>query len=131
MRIVLMLFLLFCVVTPGWAQDHPRSFAAESVALLDRELPQMNKAVAANDRSYFGPAVERVRRFLDFWNKHEGHLAGEQNPACMEAITDFLIAGLCKMPSQDAICEPATFFPKAERNIENCRAMAQRPASFK
>jgi len=104
------------------AQDQSETFPTESVALLDRELPQMNKAVAEKDRTYFGPALERVQAFLGPWAKREGGSVLERNAACTDAVTDFLIVGLCKISPPGSICEPDTFFPKVQRNIEQCRS---------
>jgi hypothetical protein len=100
------------------------TFPAAAVALLDRELPQMDKAVAEKDRAYFGPALERVQVFLGSWEQRQGGSVVEQNTACMDAVTDFLIVGLCRISPPGSICEPTTFFPKVERNIAQCRAMA-------
>jgi len=111
-------------LTPALAQNQSDTFLSASVTLLDRELPQMNRAVAEKDRAYFGPALQRVKAFLGAWEKREAIFAIERYAACREAVTDVIIVGLCKIPSPDPFCEPTTFFPKAERNIEQCRAMA-------
>lgn len=124
MRSALILVAFLCPLTAALAQNQSDTFPSGSVALLDRELPQMNKAVAEKDRTYFGPALERVQAFLGYWEKREGSFVIERYRACTDAVTDFLIVGLCKIPSPDPICEPTTFFPKAERNVEQCRAMA-------
>lgn len=124
MRSTLILVAFLCPLMAALAQDQSETFPSGSVALLDRELPQMNKAVAEKDRTYFGPALERVQEFLGSWEKREGSFAIKRYTACTDAVTDFLIVGLCKIPSRDPICEPTTFFPKAERNIAQCRAMA-------
>jgi hypothetical protein len=84
----------------------------------------MNKAVAEKDRTYFGPALERVQAFLALWEERQGATVLERNTACTDAATDFLIVGLCKISPPGSICELATFFPKVERNIQQCRALA-------
>jgi hypothetical protein len=99
-------------------------FPLGTVALLDRELPQMNKAVAEKDRAYFGPALDRVQAFLASWEEREVATVLERNTACTDAATDFLIVGLCKISPSGSICEPAAFFPKVERNIQQCRVLA-------
>lgn len=48
----------------------------------------------------------------------------ESNKACTDAATDFLIVGLCKISPPGAICNPGSFFPKTECNIQRCRALA-------
>jgi hypothetical protein len=123
MRSVLIAIMLFCPLT-ALADGPPDTFASGAVALLDRELPQMNKAVAEKDRSYFGPALERVQAFLAAWQERQGASVLDKNASCANAAIGFLIAGLCKISPPGTICEPATFFPKVERNIEECRVLA-------
>lgn len=123
MRSVLVALLLLCPAAV-LADEQPTTFSAAAVALLDRELPQMNNAVADKDRTYFGPALARVDVFLHVWEAREGPAVLDRYPACTEAVTDFLIVGLCKISPPGSLCEPATFFPKAERHIEACRASA-------
>jgi hypothetical protein len=123
MRSALISLVLLCPLTT-LADDQSETFPSATVMLLDRELPKMNKAVEEKDRTYFGPALERVQAFLGSWEKRQGISVLERNVACTEAVTDFLIVGLCKISPPGSICEPATFFPKVKRNIEQCRAMA-------
>jgi len=124
-RPALLLLSLMLACTPAASADgQPASFPAAVVALLDRELPQMDKAVAARDRSYFGPALERVQGLLAEWQKRAGPAVLDQHPACTDTATDFLIVGLCKISPPGSICEPTSFFPKVERNTAQCRAAA-------
>lgn len=123
MRFALIALILLCPLT-ALANGHSDTFPSGTVALIERELPQMNKAVAEKDRKYFGPALQRVQEFLSSWEGRQGDDMLELNKACTDAATDFLIVGLCKISPPGSICEPATFFPKTERNIEQCRALA-------
>jgi len=123
MRFALISLMLVCPLT-ALADGQPDTFASGTVALLDRELPQMNKAVAENNRAYFGPALERVQEFLAPWEDRQGLTVLERNTACTDAATDFLIVGLCKISPPGSICEANSFFPKVERNIQQCRALA-------
>jgi hypothetical protein len=123
MRTAFISLVLLCPLT-ALADDQPDTFPSDVVALLERELPQMNKAVTENDRTYFGPALGRVQALLTSWEKRQGFSVLEANAACTDAATDFLIVGLCKISPPGSICEPATFFPKAARNIEQCRVLA-------
>jgi hypothetical protein len=123
MRFALISLMLVCPLT-ALANGQPDTFASGTVALLNRELPQMNKAVAENNRTYFGPALERVQAFLASWEERQGPTVLERNTACTDAAADFLIVGLCKISPPGSICEPTTFFPKVERNIQQCRALA-------
>lgn len=123
MRFALTALMLLCPLT-ALANGQSDTFPSRTVALLERELPQMNKAVAEKDRTYFGPALQRVQEFLSSWEGRQGDDMLELNKACTDAATDFLIVGLCKISPPGSICEPATFFPKTERNIQQCRALA-------
>lgn len=123
MRFAVLSLMLLCSIT-AVAKAQTNTFPSEAVALLDRELPQMNRAVAEKDRAYFALALGRVQAFLASWEQREGTNVLERNAACTDAATDFLILGLCKISPPGSICEPATFLPKAERNIQQCRAMA-------
>lgn len=125
--ISLLVFLPFTVLAAGPSD----TFASDAVALLDRELPQMNRAVAAKDRTYFGPALEHVQAFLHAWEKREGGGVLDRNTNCTDAVTDFLVVGLCKISPPGTICEPATFFPKVEANIQQCRKLAASEAGAK
>lgn len=123
MRFALIALTLICPLT-AMANGQSDSFPSGTVALLERELPRMNKAVAEKDRTYFGPALQRVQEFLSSWEGRQGGDVLEMNKTCTDAATDFLIVGLCKISPPGSICEPTTFFPKTERNIQQCRALA-------
>jgi hypothetical protein len=105
------------------ADGLPDTFATAAVTLLDRELPQMDNAVGAKDRAYFAAAVERMDAFIHVWEAREGPAVLDRYPACTNAVTDFLFVGLCKISPPGSICEPATFFPRVEHSIEQCRAL--------
>ena len=128
MRSAVISFVFLCSLT-AVAKAQSNTFASGTVALLDREIPQMSKAIAETDRAYFGPALDRVRAFLESWEEREGPTVLERNTACTDAVTDFLIVGLCKISPPGSICEPTSFFPKVERNIQQCRAQAAAEAS--
>jgi len=102
------------------------SFPAAATRYIDSEMPGMEAAIAANDRTYFMNATNRLKAFLNEWNTlTPGNSILEQHAACASAVTDFLIVGLCKMPPGGGICEPTTFFPKFEKNRAECRADAR------
>ena len=82
----------------------------------------MERAVAAKDRAYFGDANLRMQAFLDAWGLHSNPVALERYPMCADAVTDYLIVGLCKISPPGKICEPSTFFPKFEQNLQQCRS---------
>ena len=123
MRFALVALMLLRPLT-ALANGQSETFPSGTVALLERELPQMNKAVSEKDRTYFGPALQRVQEFLSSWERRQGDDMLGMNKACTDAATDFLIVGLCKILPPGSICEPETFFPKTERDIQQCRAPA-------
>ncbi|WP_373989564.1 hypothetical protein [Duganella sp. BuS-21] len=102
------------------AHAGPIDYVAASNRFLSEELPKMEAAVAAKDRRYFTSGLERMKTFV---NDHWADL--DKFPACTNAITDFLIVGLCRISQPGTLCEPETFFPKFEGNLANCRAAAK------
>jgi hypothetical protein len=95
-------------------------FVTAANNFLDAELPKMEAAVTAKDRSYFASALDRVKQFT----QSQGAKI-ESSPACAEAVSDFLIVGLCRISPPGTICEPTTFIPKFEKNLRICRAAAK------
>ena len=109
------------------AQQQPAEFPSAASAFLARELPSMEAAVVKTDQSYFMPALERMKAFLGEWgaNSPRGSVALETYPACTDAVTDFLISGLCRISPPGSICEPSTFLPRVETNIRKCGELAR------
>jgi hypothetical protein len=103
------------------------NFVIAASDMLNVEVPKMEAAVRAGDRAYFGPATERVQKFI---TAQGGKL--ESSPECASASIDFLIAGLCRIPSANPICEPESFIPRFEANLASCHAAAKslRASSF-
>ncbi len=106
--------------------NHP-SFPAAATQFIDSEMPAMEVAVAAKDRTYFSGATDRMNAFLKEWNAFApGNSLLEKYPACSAAVTDFVIVGLCKISPPDTICEPKTFIPEFEKNRADCRVDSRR-----
>jgi hypothetical protein len=126
MRTVLA-FALLLQASCAFAEGATSQFPSAASAFLERELPNMEAAVAAKDRSYFMPALERMKAFLAEWggNSPKGSASLEGFPACTNAVTDFLIGGLCRISPPDSICEPSTFLPRLEDNIRQCQELAR------
>lgn len=117
--------LLSLLVPIAYGQQSPAMFPAAASAFLAQELPKMELAVAEKDRSYFLAANQRMEGFLNQWGlKSPRPVALEQFPACTDAVTDFLIAGLCRISPPGSICEPSTFFPRVEATIAKCNELA-------
>ena len=126
MRTALALALLL-QISCSFAEEPASQFPLSANAFLERELPSMEAAVVAKDRAYFLPALERMKLFLAEWggNSPKGSLALESFPACTNAVTDFLIGGLCRISPPGSICEPSTFLPRLESNIRQCQELAR------
>jgi hypothetical protein len=102
----------------------PEVQASDFIITADRfltvEVAKMEAAVTAKDRKYFDSGLERVKIFVE-----ENWADLEKSPPCTNAITDFLIVGLCQISPPGSICEPKTFIPKFEANLAMCRAAAK------
>lgn len=120
--ILLLLAAMLC--TTASAQGLEPRFPRAAIAFLDLELPAMNAAVERKDRFYFGGANERMGKFLEVWGLKSNLIVLEAYPMCSDAVTDFLIVGLCRISPPGTICVPETFFPKFEKNLAQCRRVA-------
>ena len=118
-------FPIIFFASQALAQPTVAEFPASASAFLAQELPQMEAAVSAKDRSYFSGGLERMQTFLNSWGLNSSSsVALDTYPACTEAVSDFLIAGLCKISPPGTICEPDTFLPKVAANIAACNELA-------
>jgi hypothetical protein len=108
------------------AQQDPSAFPLDSVGYLNEELPRMEAAIAAKDRSFFQGAMARTVQFSERWGfKAQANPDLAKYPMCTEAVMDYVVVGMCKLtPSGDG-CEPglATRF---EANVQRCREVAAR-----
>jgi len=124
---LLVTFLLWTVSMCAGAQNDPSAFPAAAVQFLDREMPEMEKAIAAKDRVFFEGSKMRMQAFLEEWGlRSRDPVALDRYPMCRDAVTDYLIVGLCKISPPGSICDPSTFFPRFEANLQSCR-IAQAP----
>ena len=117
--LILLLAALLC--TTATAQSPISRFPRAAITFLDAELPAMDVAVERKDRSYFSGANERMQKFLEVWGLKSNSIELEAYPMCTDAVTDFLIVGLCRISLPDTICISETFFPKFEKNLAKCR----------
>lgn len=120
-----LIILAACFSAAGHAQDWA-NYPAATIKFLNVELPLMDAAVAAKDRTYFSGSNTRVQAFLNNWGLKSNPAAIEAFPACTDAVTDFQIVGLCRISPPGTICEPTTFIPKFERNLALCRTAASK-----
>ncbi|MDM0104148.1 hypothetical protein QTH97_04340 [Variovorax sp. J22R24] len=107
------------------SQDANR-FPSAAVGFLGGELPAMEAAIAARDRDYFEDAMGRMLDFSDTWGfKSHDNPALARFPMCTEAVSDFLVVGMCRIMTTSSACEPgmATRF---NTNLQKCRELAAR-----
>jgi len=117
-------------LTLAWAgaaaQSDPAQYPVAATAFLDEELPKMATAVAERDRDYFEAAMGRIVAFSEDWG-----FKSHANPAlagyrmCTDAVSDFVIVGLCKLMPNGSECEPG-LAPRFEANRQQCRQAARR-----
>jgi hypothetical protein len=112
------------IATSATAQPAPESYPAAAIGFLDKELPQMEAAIAARDRDYFEQAMGRTVDFSDTWGfKTRANPALVRYSTCTEAVSVFAIVGLCRIaPSLDG-CEPG-MAEKFDANLRRCRELA-------
>ncbi|MDM0074339.1 hypothetical protein QTH90_08105 [Variovorax sp. J2P1-59] len=106
-------------------QDANR-FPAAAMGFLGGELPAMEAAITARDRDYFEDAMGRMLDFSDSWGFKSGaNPALARFPMCTEAVSDFLVVGMCRIMTTSSACEPgmATRF---NTNLQQCRELAAR-----
>ena len=108
------------------AQQDPQAFPLDSVGYLNEELPRMEAAIAARDRSFFHGAMTRTVQFSERWGfkvKANPDLAAY--PMCTSAVMDYVVVGMCKLTPGDEACEPG-LAPRFDANVKQCREVAAR-----
>ena len=108
------------------AQQDPGNFPAAAASFLGTELPAMENAIAERDRDYFEDAMGRMLDFSNSWGfKSHDNPALARFPMCTEAVSDFLVVGMCRIMTASSACDPvlATRF---DANLKKCRDLAAR-----
>ena len=106
------------------AQQNPADFPLESIGYLNEELPRMEAAIAARDRSFFQGAMARTLDFSDRWGfKATANPDLAKYPMCTEAVMDYVIVGMCKLNPVGDECEPG-LAPRFDSNLRRCRELA-------
>jgi hypothetical protein len=124
-RILSVLFLAFAA-SSVCAQQDPDRFPAAAMGFLDTELPAMEKAVTDKDRDYFEDAMSRMLDFSDAWGfKTHANPALVRFSMCTEAVSDFLVVGLCRFKLSPETCEPL-LTSNFDANLKRCRELAAR-----
>lgn len=107
------------------ARPDAAQFPAAAVRFLDAELPPMEAAIAARDRDFFEESMARTVAFSEDWG-----FKAHANPdlalyaACTDAVSDYVVVGLCRLMPASSVCEPA-LATRFEANVRSCRASAR------
>ena len=110
---------------PAAAQDAAQ-FPAAAVRFLDGELPRMENAVKERDREYFEEAMGRTVMFSEDWGfKTHANPALAPYRGCTEAVSDFVIVGLCRLMPNGSECD-AQLPSRFDGNLRQCRQQASR-----
>ncbi|MBC7394759.1 MULTISPECIES: hypothetical protein [unclassified Variovorax] len=125
------LWLAASVAPLAWAQPLPPSSSAASaefpraaMGFLNEELPKMEGAVSERDRDYFEDAMGRMLDFSQQWGfKSTDNPALTRYATCTEAVSDFLVVGLCRLIPNGDVCEPR-LAPRFDSNLKRCRELA-------
>ncbi|MDM0022556.1 hypothetical protein [Variovorax saccharolyticus] len=117
--------LLLAVAATGvGAQVDANRFPAAAMSFLGGELPAMEAAIAARDRDYFEDAMGRMLGFSDSWGfKTRDNPALARFPMCTDAVSDFLVVGMCRIMTTSSACEPG-MAAKFNTNLQQCRDLA-------
>ncbi len=110
---------------PAAAQD-AALFPSAAVRFLDGELPRMEIAVKERDRDYFEEAMGRTVMFSEDWG-FKAHANPTLAPyrSCTEAVSDFVIVGLCRLIPNGSECD-AQLPTRFDGNLRQCRQQASR-----
>lgn len=107
------------------AQDTAQ-FPLAAMRFLDGELPRMDVAVKERDRDYFEEAMGRTVAFSEDWGfKTHANLALAPYRGCTEAVSDFVIVGLCRLMPNGSECD-AMLASRFDANLRQCRQAAGR-----
>lgn len=109
------------------AQQEPASaFPLDAVGYLNEELPRMEAAIAARDRSFFHGAMTRTVQFSERWGfKVKANPELAPYGMCTSAVMDYVVVGMCKLTPGDEACEPG-LAPRFDANVQRCREVAAR-----
>lgn len=116
--------LLATAAAGAGAQADANRFPAAAMSFLGGELPAMEAAIAARDRDYFEDAMGRMLDFSDSWGfKTRENPALARFPMCTDAVSDFLVVGMCRIMTTSSACEPG-MAAKFKTNLQQCRDLA-------
>jgi hypothetical protein len=108
------------------AQQDASQFPGAVVRFVDGELPRMEIAVKERDRDYFEEAMGRTVAFSEDWGfKTHANPALSPYRTCTEAVSDFVIVGLCRLIPNGSECD-AMLASRFDTNLRQCRQAAAR-----
>ena len=117
--------LLALFASGAGAQQDAREFPGAAMRFLNVELPQMENAIKERDRDYFEDAMSRMLDFSDQWGfKVQNNPQLARYPMCTEAVSDFLVVGMCRIMTTADSCEPG-MQQRFNTNLQKCRELAQ------
>ncbi len=118
-------FLLLALAVPlALAQAPASEFPLAATGFLNEELPRMETAVAERDRDYFEESMGRAMSFSEQWGfKTQANPALARYKPCTEAVSDYIVVGLCRLIPSGDVCEPG-LAPRFNSNLRLCRDMA-------
>ncbi|HEY9223513.1 MAG TPA: hypothetical protein VIP27_05095 [Variovorax sp.] len=120
------LLALAAFAAGGAAAQDAAQFPTAAVRFLDGELPRMENAVKERDRDYFEEAMGRTVAFSDDWGfKSHANPALAPYRSCTEAVSDFVIVGLCRLMPNGSECD-AMLATRFDTNLRQCRQAAGR-----
>lgn len=125
-RLLMVLATTALACAGALAQQDPTQYPAAAARFLDGELPKMEMAVSERDRDYFEAAMGRTVTFSEEWG-----FKSRANPAlagyrmCTDAVSDFVIVGLCRLMPNGGECEPG-LASRFDANLRQCRQAAGR-----
>lgn len=126
LRALRRLLALAAFAAGGAAAQDAAQFPAAAVRFLDGELPRMENAVKERDRDYFEEAMGRTVAFSDDWGfKSHANPALAPYRSCTEAVSDFVIVGLCRLMPNGSECD-AMLATRFDTNLRQCRQAAGR-----
>jgi len=125
-RLLMVLATAALASVSAFAQQTPAQYPAAAARFLDGELPKMEIAVAERDRDYFEAAMGRTVAFSEDWGfKSRANPALAAYRTCTDAVSDFVIVGLCRLMPNGSECEPG-LASRFDANLRQCRQAAGR-----
>jgi hypothetical protein len=116
--------VLAAALASAQQQQSPAAFPLDAVGYLNEELPRMEAAVAARDRSFFHGAIARTVEFSERWGfKVTANPDLASYAMCTSAVMDYTVVGMCRLMPNDGACEPG-LAPRFEADLQRCRDIA-------